>query len=288
MRFFYTFCVNKWVLYIATFLINAIKTYKDIYIPTWIDQLGKEQNKSLYMLLFYNIFNSGYIFSSILLYNDSFKWYFNYIIIGIFVPIIAYLLVFFPKQNYSLNIEEDNDNKNNEKTSLFRTIITNKVYIFSVLTKMFYVFVFQVVHVYIIDYVTNCNNFEGQFRINFIELKDSILGFGTFIGIIFGGMVLSCIGGYEKEKSAIFLGTLSIILYFSILIIAFVYNSYIFYIGLFLNRYFSMPFILIINCFIVNSIQNKYKIAGIALSLIITTIFGDFIGLIFYEFLSDK
>lgn len=259
------------------FIISGLKHYKDIFIPIWIDQFGIKQYKTLLMYIYLNNIFESVILKLIRLIIDPNKWFINGVIFGVLIIILDCLLLYFPQNYFSLSnnfvgydnernkelINTENIDDKMEQASLFekqadyndgsmiefiKTIIGNKVYIFSSLTLFFYVFVFQI-----------------------LNSKISISNTADFLGLIIGGICLLCIGGYENKKSSIFLGVSSIISYLGSLMIAFSSES-IFFIGIFLFIFFSVPILLLIKCFIISSLPNKYKGSGFALSSLLENI----------------
>ena len=97
---------------------------------------------------------------------------------------------------------------------------------------------------------------------------------GKFEGIVFGGIILICIGGYEYKVSSKFLSVYSIISVFFLIF----YDLFFFFLF-----FFSTPLLIINKCVMVNCIPNKYKGPGLALSLLLENIIK-FVGTIFSEF----
>ena len=101
--------------------------------------------------------------------------------------------------------------------------------------------------------------------------------------MIFGGVCLLLIGGYEKIDSLKMFRVYKYILFFSSLIIfLFPNNSFIIRILLTFVFFCSVPSLTINKCYIVLSIPNKYKGSGVALSLLSENIIK-IVGLIFIK-----
>lgn len=303
--FIYPVTNNKYIFYFIRFLMYAFKNYKDVFIPIWIDQFGIKKYKTLFMIMHINFFFGGIfeiLFKSILSQN---KWYLNCIIIGILIIIFDCLLLIFQNQYFSLKYyfigyqsdKKDEFVKINEtgKPSFFKEeketinnqgfikkVIKNRVYIFSTISLFFQYFVYKIITLSIYDYVIKSYYFSD---INILSLK-MISSFGKFFGILFELIYLSCIGGYENEKSAILFCISSILIFFSSIMIFFSFNSFIFRTGFFFYLFSSVPFSFINNCFIINCLPNKYKGAGFSLSKLLT-ILGSWLSLTFYGLMHD-
>ena len=309
----YSFINNYSIFYFLIFFIGIIKNYLHILAPAWIDQFGIKKYKTILMYIYLSNIFVSYIINLILLYNSQSNsannnWYLNLIIIGILILIFGFLLLLFPKKYFSLHynyvgykleskegtiVYEKNDRNNgrasffadnNNKNGFLKTIIKNKVYIFSVLTSFFYIFVFQIVNIDIIPFTINKKYWEPMF-----ELKlGGISAIGEFFGIFIGGIFLLCQeGGYENKKSGLYFGVFVILLYLSSLIMAFANKSWLFCVGFFLYKFSSKPLSYINIFYVINCIPNLYKGSGLSLYLLFKNI-SRIITTIFNGFLHDK
>ena len=307
--FVYPLTNNKYIFYCIRFLMYTFKNYKDVFIPIWIDQFGIKKYKTLFMIMHINFFFGGIfqsIFESILSQN---QWYINCIIIGILIIIFDCLLLIFQNQYFSWKyyfigyqsdkkdefikinktgkpsfFKEENEDINNP--GFIKTVIKNKVYIFSTFSLFFQHFVYKIITLSIYDYVVDSNYFSDRNKYNIISSKKMISSFGKFLGIIFELIYLCCIGGYENEKSAILFCISSILTFFSSIMILFSFNSFIFCTGFFFYLFSAIPLSFINKCFIINCLPNKYKGAGLSLSMILSTL-GFWWSLTFYGLMHD-
>ena len=95
--------------------------------------------------------------------------------------------------------------------------------------------------------------------------KDHIYISLRYYSIIFGGICLLCVGGYENKNSSILFSIYAIILYYIVLF-------FLAYKTLLIALIFPLLLLTINKCFIVNCIPNKYKGSGVALSLFLRNI----------------
>ena len=98
--------------------------------------------------------------------------------------------------------------------------------------------------------------------------KDLIYISLRYFSLIFGGIFLLCVGGYENKDSSILFSIYAIILYYIVLFFQAFKNLFlIFLASALIVLIFPLLLLTINKCFIVNCIPNKYKGSGIALSL---------------------
>ena len=279
----------KWVLYIIRFFIFVLKDFKDIFIPAWIDQFYIKGSKTTFMYIYFtNMY--GFILYLLVLEICSKKpneVAIIFIIFGGLIIIFDCLLLFFPNKYFSSKynfigykvkgkeeftklrnsrqssfFENQEDKINNKEIGFLKTILNNKIYVFSILTNICYLFDFGELD------ILNQKNYLFDY-----PHVDQIIK-GKFEGIVFGGIILICIGGYEYKVSSKFLSVYSIISVFFLIF----YDLFFFFLF-----FFSTPLLIINKCVMVNCIPNKYKGPGLALSLLLENIIK-FVGTIFSEF----
>ena len=124
--------------------------------------------------------------------------------------------------------------------------------------------------------------FFYSFSYKFFLVDISFINNAISYGLFFGGICLLCLGGYENKNSTVFLGISSIISFFSLLIIVFSTQTFMFFAFLFV--FFSLPMITIIKCYVISSLPNKFRGSGFAfssllenISLMISPIFSEFL-----------
>ena len=290
----YSLTNNNWIFYCSRFFMCFLLHYHKIFIAVWIDQFFMKKHKTLFMYVYLtNTFT--FLINIIIVPLKESKWYIKGIVFGLIVIILDCLLLLFPEKYFSLKYsfigykiegkEEFNTNvENSEKASFFKneylnkkeneqgfikSILKNKVYIFSVLAYGIYSLIYMVLQMHKLNYIMKVDNFDQIFKLKFMFNNRTNSSVASFIGNIFGAIYLLCLGGYENKKSAFYLGLFAIISFFSISMIAFSDNSLIFWIGFYLFMSIRLPLLTILMCFIVNCIPNKYKGSGVSLSLLL-------------------
>ena len=305
----YSLSYNNWVSYCSKFILSFIRCYPTIFVVVWIDQFFMKKYKTLFMYLFNTL---DFPINIIIIHFKDSKWYVKGITFGIIVIILDCLLLLFPEKYFSLKYsfigykkdgkEEINTNVvNSEKVSLYKneyldkkanqqgllkSILKNNVYIFSVLALIIYNLVYFVFQMHILNHIMKVDNFDNIFKLQFMLNNKTNSSTASFVCMIFGGICLLYIGGYENKKSAFYLGICTIISFFCISMIAFTDNSTIFSIGFYLFVSIRKSYLIILMCFIINFIPNKYKGSGVSLFFTLDTIIKYF-SLTIYDKLED-
>ena len=298
LYFIFEIIETKYFYYVTIFFIGILKFYKDIFIPVWIEQFCIKKYKTISIYIYFTNTIEYILELWIIFINDSNEWHANSIIFkifGVLVIIFDCLLLFFPNKYFSFKYnyigyensrqssffenQEDN-NINNNEIGFLKTIINNRIYVFSILSNICYLFVYQYLYINIFQ------RFEiSEYKFILIDNDDYLIKISKICGSIFGGIYLLSIGGYEKKESSIFLCLFLYISFFFLLIIDSI-KIFKFYFFLFFFFSFSDTLLIINKCFIVNCIPNKYKGPGVALSLFLENIIK-LVGPYFLKFL-DK
>ena len=214
-------------------------------------------------------------------------------ILGVLVIIFDCLLLFFPNKYFFsqynfigykskekdefINFEnsgqvsffenQEHDNIKNNEIGFLKIILNNKIYIFSIATDICYLF-------FVIAFLVSLNklNFDDCFEFldqlyisSSLFTKDHIYIRLGYCYIIYGGICLLYVGGYENKNSSILFSIYAIILYYIVLFFQ-AYKILLF------ALIFPLLLLTINKCFIVNCIPNKYKGSGVALSLFLRNI----------------
>ena len=162
--------------------------------------------------------------------------------------------------------QEHNNIKNNE-IGFLKTILNNKIYIFSIATDICYLFFVTAFLISLnkLNYDDCFELFDQLYISSSLFTKDHIYISLRYYSIIFGGICLLCVGGYENKNSSILFSIYAIILYYIVLF-------FLAYKTLLIALIFPLLLLTINKCFIVNCIPNKYKGSGVALSLFLRNI----------------
>ena len=310
LYFIFPMTENKIIFYCCRFLIKLLKDYKIIFIAVWIDQIGIKRYKTMLMVMHLE-FNFGNI-TGVIMNNiiSSNKWYLNYIIFGILIFLLDCLLLIFPDKYFSLKLNfigyksdkneeyiisnypekisffEEKEEKNN-KTGFLKTIIKNKVYIFSILTNFFNLFIYNIIKLNIFNYIITSLYFPNSYKNFMISSRKTFAYTANLLGSLYEIIGLSRTGGYENKNSAKFLGITSILNFISSIFLIFSYNTSLFSIGYFLFLFSSPSIHNIIVFYIINCMPNKYKGSGFSLNLVLVGI-GQIIGPTIYGLLHDS
>jgi MFS family permease len=168
-------------------------------------------------------------------------------------------------------------------------IVKKPVYCLSAFVKANCLFCFQVIHLNITSYVIDDLKMpEEEKMTKFVPLYGGASVFGPFTGGMFGGFLVSLVGGYENKRSAFFLAGFAVITLLSSFIVIYSNQAVMLCIGLFLFFFFASALLPIIGGYIVSSIPKAHKGAGSSLNLLITNLLGNLPGPILYGFLKDS
>jgi MFS family permease len=293
-----------------------VRIYPHIYIPVWVDQFGIKKLKTM-MMTVVNITSPlgqtvGYVLGTI---NEPDKWYLNYCIVGSLILGFGSLLFFFPSKYFSakfnfIGYKEEGkegfvkETKDWKQTTFFENgemkvkakaqgsmleIVKKPVYCLSAFVKANCLFCFQVIHLNITSYVIDDLKMPEEEKLTkFVPLYGGASVFGPFTGGMFGGFLVSLVGGYENKRSAFFLAGFAVITLLSSFIVIYSDSAVFLCIGLFLFFFFASALLPIIGGYIVSSIPREHKGAGSSLNLLITNLLGNLPGPILYGFLKDS
>ena len=295
--FMYYFTFNRWILYCVRFLIGSVRIYPHIYIPVWVDQFGIKKLKTM-MMTVVNITSPlgqtvGYVLGTI---NEPDKWYLNYCIVGTLILGFGSLLLFFPGKYFSAKFnfigykEEGKDGfvkeaKDWKQTTFFENgemVVKKKAQgsMLEIVKRPVYC-----LSSYVID---DLKMPEEEKLTKFVPLYGGASVFGPFTGGMFGGFLVSLVGGYENKRSAFFLAGFAVVTLFSSFIVIYSNSAVYLCVGLFLFFFFASALLPIIGGYIVSSIPREHKGAGSSLNLLITNLMGNLPGPILYGFLKDN
>ena len=236
-------------------------------------------------------------------------------IVGALILSLGCLLLFFPtkyfsaKYNFIVYKEEEKEAfvkeaKDWKQTTYFENgemiiktkprgsmleIVKKPVYCLSVFVKANCIFCFQVIHLNITSYVIEDLKMpEEEKMTKFVPLYGGATVFGPLTGGMFGGALVSFVGGYEKKNSAFCLAGFAAVVLLSSFIVIYSDSAVFLCVGLFLFFFFVSALLPIIGGYIVNSIPLEHKGAGSSLNLLITNLLGNLPGPILYGFLKDN
>ena len=296
---------NKKILYIERGINGICQVFGFIYFPIWIDQFGIQKRKTL-MMTFIQLapplgMVTGYLINSIL---GSEKWRLGFIFEFICECILIFFLLFYPKTYFAKNVffkyqiekpstlnKESllsqkrstsifyipNKNKSEENQSFclnIITIITNKMFLCSVIYKSTTQFICSGIGFWLTDFLEKQLNVKDNLS-KIISYIIVIIG-GPCLGLFLGGFLGSLTGGYEKKKS--------VLLIFFLQLIASVVGSLIYFSKNVKNFNLIMCIFFIFNSAVIPvntglilwSIPKELKGLGNGINSLITTFLGKF------------
>ena len=312
MFFIYLLTKNKYILFGVRFTIGTVRIYPHIYIPVWVDQFGIKPLKTLMMTVI-NITSPlgqvvGYTIGT---FNVPEKWPYSFALVGSLILGVGSVLFISPAKYFSARYTfvgyQDGEklvSTANARTgnSVFASgeiqvkkkaeggsmleILKSGAFIFSAFVRANLLFIFQVIHLFITDYVTNGLKVDNKKQI--LAYYGSASIFGPTLGGAFGGLVSTKAGGYESKKSVFVVIGFGIATLCAAVPLATASNMVIFAMSLFSFFFCASAILPTIVGYIISSIPKKHKGAGSSLNLLISTLVGNLPGPIIYGFINDR
>ena len=312
MFFVYLLTKNKFILFGVRFTIGTVRIYPHIYIPVWVDQFGIKPLKTLMMTVI-NITSPlgqvvGYAIGT---FNVPEKWPYSFALVGCLIWGIGSIIIISPSKYFSARYSfigyQDGEKlvpTSNQRTgnSLFASgeiqtkkkakggsmleILKKQAFIFSAYTRANLLFIFQVIHLFITDYVTNGLKIQDKKEILKYYGPASVLG--PTLGGSFGGFISTSVGGYENKKSVwvcVGFGSLTLLMTFPL---AFATSMKVLGACLFGFFFCASAVLPTVVGYIISSIPKAHKGAGSSLNLLISTLAGNLPGPIIYGFINDR
>ena len=165
-------------------------------------------------------------------------------------------------------------------------ILKKGAFIFSSYTRANLLFIFQVIHLFITDYVTNGLKIQDKKEILKYYGPASVLG--PTLGGSFGGFISTSVGGYENKNSVwvcVVFGTLTLCMTFPLAVATSMKVLGVCLFGFFFCASAVLPTVV---GYIISSIPKAHKGAGSSLNLLISTLAGNLPGPIIYGFINDR
>ena len=263
------------------------------YLPVWCDQYGKKKNRTLMVMLI----QLGNPLGIILGYGIGMAcekmlpgayhgWRLGFGIEGVILIICAIIIIFFKKQYFSEKFiliddnigkeekkeEEDTTNKPKSKSNIPK-ILCNKLFLFTTLSNSVSFFGMGIVQYWGDKYMELVLKIETTLR--FI-LFGGLCLLGPILGIAFGGILTSKLGGYNKRKAMILTVILLIIAAVISCLITIGNNTVVFIVFGWCYLFFLCAAIPPESGIIIASLENNLRGDGFALSNSILNLIGSF------------
>ena len=196
------------------------------------------------------------------------------------------------KNNFEINrnslFSQNNlDNKKNDDIFSFKKkikfIITNKIYICTILYKSINQFILSGLTFWLTDYLENILEEKNSFQRLYIYIEAIVIG--PIIGIAIGGFLGSMTGGYEKKNSVLAIFILQAISSLFSIFVPLVNNINLFSLYLTLFNLFMSSVIPVNTGLILWTLPKNLKGFGNGVGNLITTIIGKFPSPLLYGYI---
>ena len=276
------------------------------YLPVWCDQYGKKKQRTL-MVMFVQLGNPvgiiiGYgiaMACDLIIPNDSnySGWRIAFGFEGVILVVCAVIILFFNKKYFSekfvllddnLGREEIKEEKEGENKLInfnnIKKILCNKLFLFTTLSNSISFFGMGIVQYWGDKYMELILKMEANLR--FIIFAVLCL-LGPILGMIFGGLICSKLGGYGTRKAMIFVIIILIISSIISSLITIDDNMVIFIIFTWSYLFFLCAPISPESGIIISSLDNHLRGDGFALSNSLLNLLGSFPSSYVFGSLSD-
>lgn len=274
---------------IARGLSGISQVFYTAYLIVWCDQYGKEKYRTIMITIIQLSSAIGIIIGYGLgllnqkIFGEEKGWAEGFGIEGIILLICSFIIFSFKNKYFSHKFVLIKDNEGREETpngenkssivSNFGKILCNKIFLFTSLGNSIAFFAMSVIQYWGDKYMDKVLEVSKSTR--FIAFSCLVL-LGPILGILFGGIICSYLGGYGKRKVMVFV-IISVILGSLISITTALYNNYIIFILIsWLFLFFVCATIPPESGIIISSLDNNLKGDGFSLSNCIGNLIGNF------------
>ena len=315
--FSFLFTNHKFILFGIRFLFGFSRNFFQIYSPVYIDQFGVKPFKTL-MISISNITSPlGRVFGfSIGTFLEEIRWKYSFCILGITLLSLGIIIFFSPSKYFSSRagfvgyfskkgklvvVKEKNERygdsvfqlgeikikeKGTIKFGILIEILKNPTFMFSTFTKASVSLIFDITHLFIKDYAQNGLGEKNQILLLSYYSLASVIG--PSLGSFIGGLIITKVGGYEHKNSCKIISIFSVFTLIVTYFLCYTDKLITFSISLFAFYGTGYMFYPIITGYVVNSLSLKQKGTGYALTILISTIFSNFPGPLYYGIINDK
>ena len=282
------------------------------YLPVWCDQYGVKSQRAI-MVTLVQLGNPigiiigyglGVICEKIMIsttQNNTNKIIFNgwrlaFGVEGIILIICGIIIWFFSDKYFSCNFVLISDNEGKEEEikdksinlcsilSNFKEIIKNWLFLFTTLSNCVAFFGMSIIQYWGDNYMDSVLGMSGTVR--FFAFSGLCL-LGPICGMVFGGLVCSKLGGYNKKNSMVFIIILSLIASIISSTIAIHKNKVMFVVTCWSFLFFICATIPPESGIIISSLENRLRGDGFSLCNSILNLIGSFPASYVYSLISD-
>ena len=275
------------------------------YLPVWCDQYGKKKHRTI-MVMIVQLglpigiilgYGMGMICDLILPEDSDYKaWRISFGIEGVILIICAFIILGFKKKYFSekftliddnIGKEQKTNDQEGEKLINFnnvKKILSNKLFVFTTLSNSVSFFGMGIVQ------------YLGEIYMELVLKMDATLRFiifsllcllGPIVGMIFGGLVCSKLGGYNKRRAMIFIIILLMAAAILSSLITLGDNTIVFIIFSWSYLFFLCAAVPPESGIIIASLENNLRGDGFALSNSLLNLLGSFPPSYIFGALSD-
>ena len=305
---------DKCVLLFIRACIGFLKVFTHIYLPMWVDQFAMKSVQTILMTIIVLTAPLGRAVGlGIGSCLSTENWRSAFMLIGCGVLVIILVLIGVPYQYFSIEFkfsgydeaveldddislfrksiaknseEADSNGSNNGFVGRIRMLLCNGSYVLSVYARANLLFIYQVIHSFIGDYVINALKSKQQKQILYYYSISSVIG--PIFGCLCGGISSSKVGGYEHMSSIYVCLFFSFVTFASVFPLVYSFDYFWFSLSLFLFLFNSSALLPTILGYIISSVPFEQKAIASSLNLFITTVLGNVPGPIVYSFINKS
>ena len=304
---------NYPIIMVFRFLQGFSHVFTYVYFPTWVDQFGLQNYKTLMT----SFIQTASPFGSVLGFNattflDNYKYGFT--LLASAILFFDLILLFMPEKYFSpkiffyKNVEEEHDgrksvyslfevdeekmkqkqaekSKKPEGESIWFQLL-RPVFASIVFSRTVLMFSFMGIHYWIGDYFTNALGIDGKYARTSVYSLVSLLG--PFLGSMVGAAICEYFGGYAKKVSSLLCIIFSILTGISAVFIPMMNSLTYFTILLFSFFFFAncmMPILIGISF---NCVDKKIRGASYGVNSLLCTFLGNLPAPSVYGFINAK
>ena len=275
------------------------------YLPVWCDQYGKKKHRTI-MVMIVQLglpigiilgYGMGMICDLILPEDSDYKaWRISFGIEGVILIICAFIILGFKKKYFSEKFTLIDDNKGKEEKkndqegeklinfNNVKKILSNKLFVFTTLSNSVSFFGMGIVQYWGEIYMELFLKMDATLRFIIFSLLCLL---GPILGMIFGGLVCSKLGGYNKSKAMIFIIILLMAAAILSSLITLGDNTIVFIIFSWSYHFFLCAAVPPESGIIIASLENNLRGDGFALSNSLLNLLGSFPPSYIFGALSD-